>query len=95
MLSRLIDDPHNVPASPWTNVTDDGGLVSNSISSWLSWERVFHTWIDDAIFVQATQGDQLDSPYCSPFLGHAILAWEGVFNLISRRLDLPVELHRL
>lgn len=75
-VRRLADVPRwNVPARPWTRVTDDDEFVSHLISLWLTWSYPFFNWIDNDLFVRDMQLWHPDkAKYCSPFLVNAILA---------------------
>lgn len=74
-VSRLADEPpFVVPATPWTSVVSDDGLVSNLISLWITWDKLRHDWIEESLFLPAMRSRNLDSPYCSRFLVNAILA---------------------
>ncbi|KAH8692094.1 hypothetical protein BGW36DRAFT_41532 [Talaromyces proteolyticus] len=64
----------DVPAAPWTTVTDDDGLVSYLISLWLTWSHPFCNWIDRDLFIRDMKSKNASSKYCSPFLVNSILA---------------------
>ncbi|PCH08591.1 Transcription factor [Penicillium occitanis (nom. inval.)] len=63
-----------VPAHPWTTVTDDDGLVSFLISLWLTWSHPFCNWIDRDLFIRDMRSKDVNSTFCSPFLVNSILA---------------------
>lgn len=63
-----------VPAHPWTTVTDDDGLVSFLISLWLTWSHPFCNWINRDLFIRDMQSKNTNSTFCSPFLVNSILA---------------------
>lgn len=63
-----------VPAYPWTSMTDDDGFVSHLISLWFTWVHPFLNWIDKDLFIREMQAGSLDSEFCSPFLVNIILA---------------------
>lgn len=67
-----------VPAHPWTTVTDDDGLVSFLISLWLSWSHPFCNWIDRDLFIRDMQSKDTSSTFCSPFLVNSILTEASV-----------------
>jgi DNA-binding transcriptional MerR regulator len=62
-----------VPAHPWTTVTDDDGLVSFLISLWLTWSHPFCNWIDRDLFIRDMRSKNTSSAFCSPFLVNSIL----------------------
>ncbi|EEA23431.1 conserved hypothetical protein [Talaromyces marneffei ATCC 18224] len=62
-----------VPAHPWTTVTDDDGLVSFLISLWLTWSHPFCNWIDRDLFIRDMRSKDTNSTFCSPFLVNSIL----------------------
>lgn len=70
-----------VPAQPWTSVTDDDGLVSFLISLWLTWSHPFCNWIDRDLFIRDMRSKDLNSKYCSPFLVNSILTKASVSAL--------------
>ncbi|KAJ5097012.1 hypothetical protein N7456_007733 [Penicillium angulare] len=63
-----------VPAHPWTAVTNDSEFVSHLISLWFSWSHPFLNWIDRDLFIRDMQSGNLESEFCSPFLVNIILA---------------------
>jgi hypothetical protein len=73
---RLSDDPlWEVPANPWTDVTDDDAFVSHLVSLWFTWYHPSFSYLDRDLFIKDMQsGDVENSLYCSPFLVNAILA---------------------
>lgn len=74
-VRRLTDMPIvSVPASPWTNVTDDDDFVSHLLSLWITWHLPWYHYVDQEIFTKAMQTRDLGSALCSPFLVNAILA---------------------
>lgn len=74
-VARISDSPlYNVPASPWTSVTDDNDLVSHLVSVWFTWHHPFLCWIDRDSFLNDMREGKLDCRYCSPFLVNALLA---------------------
>ncbi|KAJ5305815.1 hypothetical protein N7508_004830 [Penicillium antarcticum] len=91
---RLSDDPlWDVPASPWTSLTDDDGFVSHLISLFFTWFHPFLNFMDRDRFIKDMQsGDPDNTLYCSPFLVNAILADACAYSdypeAFSRRNDL-------
>ncbi|KAJ5742688.1 uncharacterized protein N7511_011089 [Penicillium nucicola] len=73
---QLSDDPlWDVPAKPWTRLTDDDGFVSHLISLFFTWFHPYLNFMDRDRFIKDMQsGDPENSLYCSPFLVNAILA---------------------
>lgn len=67
-----------VPAKPWTTVTDDDSLVSYLISLWLTWSHPFYNWIDRDLFIRDMKSMDTRSKFCSPFLVNTILAEASV-----------------
>ena len=65
--------PIQVPASPWTNVTDDDSAVSHLVSVYFTWSHSAYASLDREIFVRHMVSKDLGSPFCSPFLVNAML----------------------
>lgn len=66
--------PYNVPAKPWTTVTDDDALVSYLVSVYFTWDYPFYAFVDRSVLCKhITMGD-IHSDLCSPFLVNALLA---------------------
>ncbi|KAL3466872.1 hypothetical protein BJX64DRAFT_249196 [Aspergillus heterothallicus] len=79
-VRRLADSPiYQVPAKPWTTVTDDDDLVSHLVSLFFTWSFPYFCWMDRDAFISGMQSGDLQNPYCSPFLVNAILA-EASYN---------------
>lgn len=74
-IARLTDSPtYDVPAGPWTKVTDDDQLVSHLISLWATWDHLFRDGIILEPFLQDMRSRRLDAKFCSPFLVNCLLA---------------------
>ncbi|KAI3002245.1 transcriptional regulator family: Fungal Specific TF [Aspergillus niger] len=74
-VRRLADNPvHQVPAKPWTTVTDDDDLVSHLVSLWLTWTYPFFHWLDKDAFLRDMRAGNLECRFCSRFLVNAILS---------------------
>lgn len=74
-VNRLADTPvYNVPAKPWTRLSDDDSFVSHLVSLWFTWFHPTYNWIDRNLFIKDMQAGNLDCQYCSPFLVNIILA---------------------
>ncbi|KAL2827809.1 hypothetical protein BDW59DRAFT_160117 [Aspergillus cavernicola] len=79
-VRRLADTPlYQVPAKPWTTVTDDDDLVSHLVSLYFTWSYPFFCWMDRDLFISEMQRGDLQSQYCTPFLVNAILC-EASYN---------------
>ena len=77
MLGRIqdvVNPPLQVPARPWTTVTDDDDFVSHLISLWFTWAHPWWHWVDENHFIAAMQSGDIASPICTPYLVNMILA---------------------
>lgn len=73
-IEEMNDTPLiNVPAEPWTTVTQDDDLVSHLMSLYLTWGSTYEHPIVQDIFIEAMLTRDVNSPLCSPFLVNAIL----------------------
>ncbi|KAE8355729.1 hypothetical protein BDV28DRAFT_27698 [Aspergillus coremiiformis] len=78
-IRRLADIPvYQVPAKPWTTVTDDNDLVSHLVSLWFTWTYPWLDWLDKDAFLRDMQAGNLNCRFCSPFLVNAILSEASV-----------------
>lgn len=78
-LESLVDIPlFQVPAKPWTNVTDDDNLVSHLISLYFTWDHPCWQLVDQKVFLLHMKTGDLGSQYCTPFLVNSILAIASV-----------------
>lgn len=78
-LENLVDIPlFQVPARPWTNVTDDDNLVSHLISLYFTWDHPCWQLVDQKVFLSHMETGDLGSQYCTPFLVNSILAMASV-----------------
>ncbi|RHZ46511.1 uncharacterized protein CDV56_102690 [Aspergillus thermomutatus] len=74
-IRSLCDFPIvNVPAKPWTSVTDRDDLVSHLMSLWLTWYHPGRDCMDRDLFIRDMQSKEINSRFCSPFLVNIILA---------------------
>lgn len=74
-IHYLCDEaPFKVPARPWTDVTDDAGLVSHLVSLYFTWDYPFHAFLDEEVFLRHMARGNLGSKFCSPFLVNAMLS---------------------
>lgn len=84
-LETLCDVPlFNVPAKPWTSVTDDDDLVSHLVSLYFTWDHPCAQFVEQGTFLEHMKQGQLDSEFCSPFLVNSILSVASVRSLILR-----------
>lgn len=86
---QLADVPmFDVPASPWTMVTQDAGFVSQLVSLWFTWFHPFFNWLDRGLFIRDMRSGDLRVQCCSPFLVNAMLALACVsygFLVLAKR----------
>jgi hypothetical protein len=74
-IQSLSDEPlFDLPAKPWTNVTDDEHFVSHLVSLYFTWEHAACHIIDRELFLEDMKSGRLDSQCCSPLLVNALLA---------------------
>lgn len=78
-LEMLCDIPlFQVPAKPWTAVTDDDNLVSHLVSLYFTWEHPFSQLVDQVILLAEMGKGDLGSELCTPFLVNSLLAMASV-----------------
>ena len=74
-IQSLSDEPlFDLPAKPWTAVTDDDHFVSHLVSLYFTWEHAACHLVDREIFLEDMKNGQLDAQCCSPLLVNALLA---------------------
>jgi hypothetical protein len=74
-IQSLSDEPlFDLPAKPWTNVTDDEHFVSHLVSLYFTWEHAACHIVDRELFLEDMKSGRLDSQCCSPLLVNALLA---------------------
>ena len=74
-IQSLSDEPlFDLPAKPWTKVTEDDHFVSHLVSLYFTWEHAACHIIDRELFLDDMKSGQLDSQCCSPLLVNALLA---------------------
>lgn len=78
-LESLCDIPlFNVPAKPWTDVTDDHDLVSHLVSLYFTWDHPCGQLVDQLVFVDHMKRGELDSEFCTPLLVNSLLSMASV-----------------
>lgn len=78
-LESLCDiPPIRVSAKPWTEVTDDSDLVSHLISLYFTWDHPCSQFVDQEIFLDHMERDDLDSEFCTPLLVNSLLSMASV-----------------
>lgn len=74
-IQSLTDEPlFDVPAKPWTEITDDDHFVSHLVSLYFTWEHAACHIIDRDFFLEDMKCGNTDSVICTPFLVNAMLA---------------------
>jgi hypothetical protein len=73
-----MEPPLNVPAKPWTTLTDDDELVSHLVSIFFEWINPYLRNVEEDLFLDAMRSGDLTSEYCSPLLVNSILAYACV-----------------
>lgn len=74
-IHYLCDEaPLQVPAHPWTSVTDDSDLVSHLVSLYFTWDYPFHPFLDEEVFLKHMARGDLNSEFCTPYLVNAMLS---------------------
>ncbi|KAJ5895606.1 hypothetical protein N7495_007297 [Penicillium taxi] len=81
--------PVNVPAKPWTNVTDDCDLVSHLVSLYFVWDYPFNSFVEKDVFLREMQSADLDSQFCTPLLVNALLSNACYFSEFSEAYVVP------
>lgn len=83
-IQSLSDEPlFDLPAKPWTKVTDDDHFVSHLVSLYFTWEHAACHVIDRELFLEDMKNEQLNSQCCSPLLVNALLATACVGALLN------------
>lgn len=78
-LESLCDIPlFNVPAKPWTEVTDDRNLVSHLVSLYFTWDHPCGQVVDQRVFLDHMKRGDLDSEFCTPLLVNSLLSMASV-----------------
>lgn len=68
-----LESPLQVPAKPWTRVTDSDEMVSHLVSLYFTWDHPCLQVLDQALFL-AHMNSNTASAFCTPFLVNCILA---------------------
>lgn len=78
-LESLCDIPlFEVPAKPWTKVTDDNYLVSHLVSLYFTWDHPCSQFLDQRIFLEHMKLGDRGSEFCTPLLVNSILSMASV-----------------
>ena len=78
-LESLCDIPlFEVPARPWTDVTDSDYLVSHLVSLYFTWDHPGSQFLDQRVFLAHMKKADLDSDFCTPLLVNSLLATASV-----------------
>lgn len=78
-LESLCDIPlFEVPAKPWTKVTDDDYLVSHLVSLYFTWDHPCTQFLDQRIFLQHMKLGDRRSEFCTPLLVNSLLSMASV-----------------
>ncbi|KAJ5580231.1 uncharacterized protein N7459_006216 [Penicillium hispanicum] len=89
-IHYLCDEaPFQVPARPWTTVTEDSDLVSHLVSLYFTWDYPFHAFVDQGVFLRHMANGELGSEFCSPYLVNAMLSNACYFSEFSEAYVVP------
>lgn len=79
LLESLCDIPlFEVPAHPWTEVTDSDYLVSHLVSLYFTWDHPCSQFLDQRMFIEHMSNANLESEICTPLLVNSLLAMASV-----------------
>lgn len=94
-LENLCDIPlFEVPARPWTHITDSDFLVSHLVSVYFTWDHPGSQFLDQRIFLAHMKDADLKSEFCTPLLVNSLLAMASVCDSRSP-LHIPfINYHR-
>ncbi|KAJ5974241.1 hypothetical protein N7481_011451 [Penicillium waksmanii] len=74
-LESLCNIPlYEVPAKPWTEVTNDDSLVSVLVSLYFTWDHPCAQFLDQGIFVEHMKSRDVESEFCTPLLVNSLLS---------------------
>ncbi|CAG8020178.1 unnamed protein product [Penicillium olsonii] len=80
-LESLCDIPlFEVPARPWTDVTDSDYLVSHLVSLYFTWDHPGSQFLDQRVFLAHMKKADLDSGFCTPLLVNSLLATASTYS---------------
>ncbi|KAJ9661394.1 hypothetical protein H2198_001962 [Neophaeococcomyces mojaviensis] len=88
-IADLMNPPIQVPAKPWTSVTDDDDFVSHLMSLWFTWAHPWWQWVDKVLFLEAMSSQDLNNPLCTPYLVNMILADACLLDNMDEDEDEP------
>ncbi|KAL1885760.1 hypothetical protein Plec18167_001255 [Paecilomyces lecythidis] len=89
-LEDLCDVPlFEVPAKPWTDVTDDSHFVSHLVSLYFTWSHPSCQLVDQELFLEHMMAGDLNSRLCSPFLVNSLLAVACMYSDFEQALAVP------
>ncbi|KAL2012703.1 hypothetical protein VTN00DRAFT_228 [Thermoascus crustaceus] len=92
-LEKICDIPlYNVPAKPWTSVTDDSQFVSHLVSLYFTWNHPFLQFIDQQLFLKHMASGDLNSKFCTPFLVNSMLALASMYSGFPEAFAVPGEM---
>ncbi|KAJ5787765.1 Transcription factor [Penicillium paradoxum] len=74
-LESLCDiPPFEVPAKPWTAITNDDYLVSHLVSLYFTWDHPCSQFLDQGIFLEHMKLGDRRSKFCTPLLVNSLLS---------------------
>ncbi|KAJ5483228.1 hypothetical protein N7530_002474 [Penicillium desertorum] len=80
-LESLCDIPlFEVPAKPWTKVTDDDYLVSHLVSLYFTWDHPCTQFLDQRTFLQHMKLGDRKSEFCTPLLVNSLLSMASTYS---------------
>ncbi|KXG54107.1 Transcription factor [Penicillium griseofulvum] len=89
-LESLCDIPlFEVPAKPWTKVTDDDYLVSHLVSLYFTWDHPCSQFLDQRIFLEHMKRGHRKSDFCTPILVNSLLAMASAYSDSPDVLSIP------
>ncbi|KAJ5554782.1 hypothetical protein N7461_003252 [Penicillium sp. DV-2018c] len=91
-VNRIVDIAlFQVPAQPWTSITEDDAFVSHLISLYFTWQHPILNWIDRDLFLADMQSGRLESRFCSPLLVNSMLAIACTYSDYPESFAVPGE----
>ncbi|KAJ5825097.1 Transcription factor [Penicillium robsamsonii] len=80
-LESLCDIPlFEVPAKPWTKVTDDDYLVSHLVSLYFTWDHPCSQFLDQRVFLEHMKRGDGRSEFCTPLLVNSLLSIASAYS---------------